>query len=99
MSQYILRRLLLNVVVIWLVATLVFVAVRALPGDFVLTQVATNLELADNQAAIAEARRLLGLDNPSRVWPPATWAPPTPPAAPPGPSWPTACPTPWSWAP
>lgn len=64
MTQYILRRLLLNVVVIWLVASLVFVAVRALPGDFVLTQVATNLELADNQAAIAEARRLLGLDKP-----------------------------------
>lgn len=64
MSTYILRRLILNVFVLWIVASLVFVAVRALPGDFVITQVATNLELGDNTAAIEEARRLLGLDKP-----------------------------------
>jgi peptide/nickel transport system permease protein len=64
MSQYIIRRLLLNVLVLWIVASLVFVAVRALPGDFVLTQVASNLELASQEDAIREARRLLGTDKP-----------------------------------
>lgn len=64
MTNYILRRLLLNVLVLWMVASLVFLAVRALPGDFVVTQLATNLELADNQQAIEQARRELGLDKP-----------------------------------
>ena len=64
MANYILRRLLLNVFVLWIVASMVFLAVRALPGDFVLTQLATNLELADNQAAIDQARKEYGLDKP-----------------------------------
>jgi peptide/nickel transport system permease protein len=64
MGRYILRRLLLNVFVVWIVASVVFVAVRALPGDFALRQVATNLELADNEAAIKQARHVLGLDKP-----------------------------------
>ncbi len=64
MSHYIVRRLLLNVMVLWMVATIVFVTVRALPGDFVLRQVATNLELTDNQAALQQARHVLGLDKP-----------------------------------
>jgi peptide/nickel transport system permease protein len=64
MGRYILRRLILNVFVLWMVASIVFIAVRALPGDFVLTQVATNLEFGDNQAAIEEAKRQLGLDKP-----------------------------------
>lgn len=64
MGRYILRRLLLNIFVLWIVATIVFLAVRALPGDFVLNQVATNLELGDNRAAIAEAKKQLGLDKP-----------------------------------
>jgi len=64
MTNYILRRLLLNLLVLWMVASLVFLAVRALPGDFVLTQLATNLEFADNQAAIDKARKDYGLDKP-----------------------------------
>ncbi|MGI8549254.1 MAG: hypothetical protein ACR2PL_00430 [Dehalococcoidia bacterium] len=64
MSRYILRRLLLNVLVIWIVASLVFVAVHALPGDFAVTQGASNLELADNTAALTAARHLLGTDRP-----------------------------------
>ena len=64
MTAYVLRRLLLNVVVLWIVATLVFVTIRVLPGDFVLQQVATNLELASQEDAIREARRLLGTDKP-----------------------------------
>jgi peptide/nickel transport system permease protein len=66
MGRYIARRLLLNLLVLWIVATLVFTTIRALPGDFAVTQVATNLELGDQQQqqAIQEARRLLGLDKP-----------------------------------
>jgi peptide/nickel transport system permease protein len=64
-SNYIIRRLLLNIVVLWLVATLVFFATDLLPGDFAERQVATNLELADFDDAIAEARRQLGLDRPA----------------------------------
>ncbi|MBM3139609.1 MAG: ABC transporter permease [Chloroflexi bacterium] len=64
MSQYIIRRLVLNVVVLWVVASLVFVTTNLLPGDFAERQVATNLELADYTEAIEEARRLLGLDRP-----------------------------------
>ncbi len=55
MGNYIIRRLLLNVLVLWLVATLVFVAIRALPGDFVLQQVASNFELASQTEALDEA--------------------------------------------
>jgi peptide/nickel transport system permease protein len=64
MSNYILRRLILNVLVLWMVASLVFVAVRALPGDFVLQQVASNLELASHEDAIKQARHALGTDRP-----------------------------------
>src|SRR5262249_25241564 len=66
MGRYVLRRLLLNVLVLWIVASLVFVTVRILPGDFVLQQVATNLELANQEEAIANARKLLGTDQP--IW-------------------------------
>ncbi|MFN8558845.1 MAG: hypothetical protein U0531_16420 [Dehalococcoidia bacterium] len=34
-----------------------FVAVRLLPGDFAVVQVASNLELADNDAAIEQGAR------------------------------------------
>lgn len=64
MTHYIVRRLLLNVLVLWIVASLVFTTVRVLPGDFVLTQVATNLELANQEEAIQAARKLLGVDKP-----------------------------------
>jgi peptide/nickel transport system permease protein len=64
MTNYVLRRLLLNVLVLWIVATLVFVAVHALPGDFVVTQLATNLELGNSEAAIQQARHEFGLDRP-----------------------------------
>jgi len=66
MTQYIIRRLILNVVVLWFVASLVFFATNLLPGDFAERQVATNLELADYSDAIEEARRVLGLDRP--IW-------------------------------
>ncbi|MEP6872232.1 MAG: ABC transporter permease [Anaerolineaceae bacterium] len=64
MSNYIIRRILLNFLVLWMVVTLVFMAVRALPGDFVANQLATNLGLGDNRAAVEEAKKSLGLDKP-----------------------------------
>ena len=67
MTQYIARRLILNVVVLWFVASLVFFATNLLPGDFAEKQVATNLELADYSEAIEQARHLLGLDRPIHV--------------------------------
>ncbi|MGI8925600.1 MAG: ABC transporter permease [Tepidiformaceae bacterium] len=64
MTNYIIRRLLLNLFVIWIVATLVFVTTDLLPSDFVEKQVASNLELVDSSKAVEEARKLLGLDKP-----------------------------------
>ena len=64
MTNYIIRRILLNFLVLWIVATLVFVTTDLLPSDFAEKQVASNLELTDNSAALKEARRLLGLDKP-----------------------------------
>ena len=40
MQKYIIRRLLLAIPTIWIVVSLVFLAVRALPGDFVTTKLA-----------------------------------------------------------
>lgn len=64
MTNYIIRRILLNFLVLWIVVTFVFISVRALPGDFVLTQVASNLELGDNREAIRLAKKELGVDKP-----------------------------------
>lgn len=67
MLQYIGQRLLLNVAVLWVVATLVFFATEALPGDYAIRQVSSQLETeTDYDAAIAAARKQLGLDKP--VW-------------------------------
>jgi len=68
MSQYILRRMLLNVVVVWMVATLVFLALHALPSDYAVSQAAASLAVTqDNSAQITAARKLLGLDKPLYV--------------------------------
>jgi peptide/nickel transport system permease protein len=64
LTQYIIRRLLLNVVVLWFVASLVFFTTALLPGDFAEQRAATNMELRDYSKAIEEARRQLGLDKP-----------------------------------
>lgn len=64
LTNYIIRRLLLNIVVLWFVATLVFVATHLLPSDFAQNQVATNLELKDTAAALKQARHELGIDKP-----------------------------------
>ena len=64
MTNYIIRRLLLNVLVLWFVASLVFVGTHALPGDFAAQRVASTFTGADQTAAIKFARHELGLDKP-----------------------------------
>jgi len=65
---YILRRVVVNIPVIWLVATLVFFATSVLPGDFVAQRIAaqdpTSTDPALRQAQIEAVRKDLGLDKP-----------------------------------
>lgn len=57
--------MLLNVVVLWVVASLVFFSTSALPGDYAIRQVSAQLEAeTDYATAIAKARKELGLDKP-----------------------------------
>lgn len=64
MSNYIIRRVLLNFLVLWFVASMVFVATHALPSDFAEKRVAISFDVIDQTAAIEAARRELGLDKP-----------------------------------
>lgn len=62
MAQYAIRRIVLNFFVLWLVATLVFLAIRVLPGNYATQQFA-GLNLGGvTPEAIAQAERTLGLD-------------------------------------
>jgi peptide/nickel transport system permease protein len=63
MQQYILRRILLNMLVILFVATLVFLLLR-IDTDFVVTQRALQTQVEDPEAAKALVRSDLGLDKP-----------------------------------
>jgi len=67
-KNYILRRVVVNVPVIWLVATLVFIATSVLPGDFVAQRIAaqdpTSTDPAAREAQIQRVREDLGLDKP-----------------------------------
>lgn len=74
MTDYIIRRLLLNLVVVWMVATFVFIAVRVLPGDYAAQQVTnqffsggagTTKEEKDER--LRETRKRLGMDDPIPV--------------------------------
>ena len=65
MGRYIFRRLLLNVLVLWTVATIVFFAVRVLDSDYADKKLGSNLELsANNPEAVLAAKKELGLDKP-----------------------------------
>ncbi|MGD0205566.1 MAG: hypothetical protein ABSB57_03900 [Dehalococcoidia bacterium] len=64
MQQYIVRRAFLNVLVIFMVITLVFLALRVTPGDFVLQQAASQIPGHSLQEAIDIRRHDLGLDRP-----------------------------------
>jgi peptide/nickel transport system permease protein len=67
-KNYILRRVVVNIPVIWLVATLVFVATSVLPGDFVAQRIAaqdpTSTDPALRELQIQRVRAELGLDKP-----------------------------------
>ncbi|MBI2767961.1 MAG: ABC transporter permease [Chloroflexi bacterium] len=68
MQTYIIRRVLINIPVIWLSATLVFFATSVLPGDFVVQRLAqqdpTNTNPNLRAAQIKQIRKELGLDKP-----------------------------------
>ena len=65
MQHYIVRRVLLNVVVIFLVISAVFIGLRATPGDFAVNQVASQVtDVHSMDEAVALVRHDLGLDRP-----------------------------------
>ncbi|MDA0350782.1 MAG: ABC transporter permease [Chloroflexi bacterium] len=64
MGTYILRRLILNIIVLWLVATMVFLSIRVLPGNYASQQFAGANLGGVTPEAIAQAEKALGLDKP-----------------------------------
>lgn len=70
MRNYVIRRVLINIPVIWLVATMVFFAANVLPGDFVAQRIAIQNPVSNDPTLWEEqlnaVRRDLGLDKP--VW-------------------------------
>lgn len=67
MRTYVLRRILINIPVIWLVVTLVFLATSVLPGDFVVQRIAasdpTNTDPRAKEEQIRAIRAELGLND------------------------------------
>jgi peptide/nickel transport system permease protein len=64
-QQYIIRRALLNVLVIFMVITLVFLALRVTPGDFALRQAGAQIsDVHSLQEGVNIVRHDLGLDKP-----------------------------------
>ncbi len=64
MQQYIVRRALLNVLVIFMVITMVFLALRVTPGDFALRQAGGQIPGHSLEEATDIVRHDLGLDKP-----------------------------------
>jgi peptide/nickel transport system permease protein len=72
MTEYIIRRLLLNLLVIWIVATFVFFALRVLPGDYAAQQVSNAFfsgagQNMTKEEALDDARERLGMNDPIPV--------------------------------
>jgi len=63
-QQYIIRRAFLNVLVIFMVITMVFLALRVTPGDFALQQAGAQIPSRSLDEAIDIRRHDLGLDQP-----------------------------------
>jgi len=63
-QQYIVRRALLNVVVIFMVITMVFLALRVTPGDFAVRQAGSQIPGHSAEEATEIVRHDLGLDKP-----------------------------------
>ena len=64
MGQYAIRRIVLNFFVLWLVATMVFLAIRVLPGNYATQQFASMSLGGVTPESIARAEAILGLDKP-----------------------------------
>ena len=64
MQHYVVRRAILNIFVLWIVATLVFFAVHVLPGNYASQQFASANLGSVTPEAIARAEAVLGLDRP-----------------------------------
>jgi peptide/nickel transport system permease protein len=62
MGQYAIRRIVLNFFVLWLVATMVFLAIRVLPGNYATQQFASMSLGGVTPESIARAEAILGLD-------------------------------------
>ena len=71
LGTYVLRRALINIPVIWMVATVVFFATSVLPGDYVAQRIAAQNPIPDNpelqQKQIEAVREDLGLNDPVGV--------------------------------
>lgn len=65
MWRYVVRRVVGAVIVLWLVSLIVFVTIRALPGDALLVKLGEAGQLSEEDTAIARAE--LGLDQPLPV--------------------------------
>jgi peptide/nickel transport system permease protein len=63
-QQYIVRRALLNVLVIFMVITMVFLGLRVTPGDFALRQAGAQIPVYSAEEATDIVRHDLGLDKP-----------------------------------
>jgi len=63
-QQYIVRRALLNVLVIFMVITMVFLALRVTPGDFAVRQAGAQIPGRSAEEATEIVRHDLGLDKP-----------------------------------
>jgi len=63
-QQYIVRRAVLNVLVIFMVITMVFLALRVTPGDFALRQAGAQIPGHSAEEATEIVRHDLGLDKP-----------------------------------
>lgn len=68
MGNYIIRRTLINIPVIWLIITLVFFATSVLPGDFVAQRIAAQNPTGNTKeqvdAQIKQIKQELGVDKP-----------------------------------
>ena len=64
MQQYIVRRALLNVLVIFMVITMVFLGLRLTPGDFAVRQAGAQIPQYSAEEAKEIVRHDLGLDKP-----------------------------------
>lgn len=64
MAGFLVRRLLITVVLIWLVTTVVFMFVRLLPGDPASAILGASESFQPSEAALTTVRQRLGLDKP-----------------------------------